>query len=200
MKYKLYKAISVLLHPVFLPSITTGVYLFVLSLPLTVTQQYLIFCIVLGSTLVVPLATLFLLKLVGIVKTNEAETIAERKIPVMLMIVNYLFLGRVLQEIWQVRELMLLVYGTALGLAVTMFMFYKNTKISLHMLGMSGLLSFALIYGVNYGYANNTIALLILLLSCLATARLQLRAHNVKEVIWGTVLGLANPLILNFLL
>lgn len=197
MKTKVYKAVSILFHPIFLPSVVTGAYLYMLPLPLLMAQKYLIFFIVVGSTFVVPTSTLLLLRLVGIVKTYEAETIKERKIPVMLMIVNYLFLGQVLQDIWQVRELMFLAYGTALGLVVTMFMFYKNTKISLHMLGMSGLLGFILLYGANYGYVTNIIALLIILLGGLGTARLELHAHNVKEVVLGTVLGLVSPLLLS---
>lgn len=197
---KLYKAISVLLHPVFLPSIGAGIYLSVLPLPLSPAQKYLVFFIVLGSTLIVPLLTLFLLRVLGSVKTNQAETIQERKIPVVLMIVNYLFLGRVLQDLWQLRELTILAYATAAGLVVTSLMFYTKTKISLHMLGMAGMLGFTLVYGANYGYANKTIALLVALLGCLATARLQLKAHNVKEIVWGVSLGLITPLVLAFVL
>ncbi|NIJ44246.1 hypothetical protein FHR24_000685 [Wenyingzhuangia heitensis] len=197
---KFYKVISYILHPVFLPSIATGIYLSVLPLPLSSAQKYLVFFIVLGSTLVVPLATLFLLRLVGIVKTNQAETIQERKIPVLLMIANYLFLAYALQEIWQLRELIILAYATAVGLIVTSFMFYTKTKISLHMLGLAGLLGFTLIYGENYEYANKTIALIVALLGGLATARLQLKAHNIKEIIWGISLGLLLPIVLSYFL
>lgn len=197
---KFYKVLSLVLHPVFLPSIGAGVYLFFLPLPLYVAQKYLVFFIVLGATFVVPVLTLFLLKFTGYVKTNDAETIEERKLPVVLMIVNYLFLAVTLQEIWQLKELTILAYSTAVGLIVTSILFYTQTKVSLHMLGITGVLGFTLIYGGNYQFPSIIIALLIVFIGLLATARLQLKAHNIKEVLIGGGLGLFVPVVLNFVL
>ncbi len=188
------------MHPVFLPTIATFIYLWVLPQPLIFAQKSLVFFMVFGATCVVPLLTLYLLKLVGSIKTLQVETIKERKLPVLIMIVNYLFLAQVLQEIWQLRELTILIYATAIGLIVTSCLFYVKTKLSLHMLGMAGVLAFALLYGVSYQYANKTIALLILLLGILGTARLELKAHNVKEITLGFSFGLLTPIVLSFLL
>lgn len=195
-----YKGLSVVLHPVFLPTITTIVYLLTLPQPLSNMQRWMVFFMVFGATCLIPLLTLYLLKLVGYVKTLEVETIKERKLPVIIMIVNYLFLAQVLQEIWQLRELTILVYSTAIGLIITSFLFYAKTKLSLHMLGMAGVLGCALLYGVSYQYPNKTIALLIMLLGALATARLELKAHNFKEIILGISCGLFVPFILSYLL
>ncbi|MGY5351776.1 hypothetical protein ACXGQW_04315 [Wenyingzhuangia sp. IMCC45533] len=195
-----YKVLSVVLHPVFLPTIATLIYLLVLPQPLHFAQQSLVFAMVFGATCLVPLLTLYLLKLVGYIKTFQAESIQERKLPVVIMIVNYLFLAQVLQEIWQLRELTILAYSTAIGLIITSFLFYAKTKLSLHILGMAGIISFALLYGANYQYANKTIALLVLLLGALATARLQLKAHNFREVILGLSFGLLTPMLLSYFL
>ncbi len=197
---KFYKTLSIVLHPIFLPSITTGIYLAVLPLPLSLMQKGMVFLMVFGATCLIPLLTLYLLKLVGYVKTFQAESIQERKLPVIIMIINYLFLAQVLQEIWQVRELTILVYSTAIGLIVTSFMFYIKTKMSLHMLGMAGVVSFSLLYGVNYEYANKTIALLVIFLGTLGTARLQLKAHDFKEIALGFSFGLLTPIVLSFIL
>lgn len=195
-----YKVLSNVLHPAILPCIGAGVYLVVLPLPLSPMQKYLIFAIVFGATFVIPLLTLFLLKAMGYVKTNNANTIQERKLPVSLMFINYLFLAQILKEIIQLRELTILAYTTALGLLVIRLLFYVNIKASLHMLGMAGLLGFTLIYGVNYGYSNGIIALQIALLGALATARLQLKAHNIRELFIGVSLGLFVPIVLNLFL
>ncbi len=197
---KFYKLLSVLLHPVFIPIVATGIYLSVLPLPIVQTQKYLLFFLVTGATLLLPLLTLFLLKLTGYVKTNEATTIAERKLPVIVMVVNYLFLAITLQKVWQVRELTILAYATAINLLVTYVFFYAKIKISLHMLGMAGLLGFTLVYGINYGYSIPIIALLIILTGVLATARLFLKAHTLREVVAGTLLGVAIPMVLHLFL
>jgi len=197
---KFYKVLSLILHPVFLPAMASGVYLCVLPLPLLVIQKYFVFLLVIGATLIVPLLTLFLLKKIGYVKTNHAVTIEERKIPVIVMIVNYIFLASVLQEIWQLRELVVLTYATSLCLLVTSVMFYLKTKISLHMIGMASVLGFTLVYGINYVFSTITIALLFILVGLLATARLELKAHNFKEIVLGTSLGVLLPIVLNVLL
>lgn len=202
-KYKMikfYKALSLVLHPVFLPLVGAGVYLCVLPLPLLTAQKYFIFLVVVGATLVLPLITLFLLKKLGYVKSNQAETIEERKIPVVIMIANYIFLASVLQEVWQLRELVILSYATATCLLVTNILFYFKTKVSLHMIGIAGLLGFTIAYGVNYTFPNFTIAFLVVLVGLLATARLQLKAHNFKEIILGTSLGVLLPIVMNVFL
>lgn len=197
---KIYKVISTIIHPVFLPTITGGVYLYTLPLPLSVAQKYLIFFIVVGATFLIPALTLVLLKMFGKIKSNDAKTIEERKFPVLIMIVNYLFLASSLKEIWQLKELTVLAYATAIGLILTSILFYFKIKSSLHMLGITGVLGFTIIYGINYTYNSLTIAFLILLSGILATARLQLKAHNLQEIVIGSSLGLFLPILLNLIL
>ncbi|MDO6737603.1 hypothetical protein [Wenyingzhuangia sp. 2_MG-2023] len=197
---KTYQVLSILLHPVLLPTIAALVYLNVLPMPLSSMQKYMIFFIVIGGTFLVPLCTLLILRMMGYVKTNDAKTIEERKFPVFLMIFNYLFLGQVLQSIWQMRELTILAYATAIGLFAVGILFYAKIKVSLHMLGMTGLLGFVLVYGASYGYSNILVAFLVMLTGALATARLSLKAHNSKEIWIGASLGLMLPIVLSFVL
>lgn len=197
---KFYKAISIIFHPIFLPMFGSWVYLNVLPLPISKMQIYLIFFIVAGATFLVPLLTIFLLKFMGQIKSIQVTTAHERKLPVALMIVNYLFLAQMLGRIWQLRELTILAYATSIGLLVAILFLYKRIKISLHMLGMAGLLGFTIIYGSAYYYPVIVIALLFVMTGLLATARLKLQAHNFKEIIIGTSLGLILPILLNFVL
>ena len=197
---KVYKAVSVILHPIFLPMFGAWIYLNVLPLPISEMQIYLIFFIVAGATFLVPLFTIFLLKFMGLIKSIRVTTANERKLPVALMIVNYLFLAQMLGRIWQLRELTILAYATAISLLIAMLFLYKKTKISLHMIGIAGLLGFTIIYGTTYQYAVVLIAFLFVLTGLLATTRLKLKAHNFKEIIAGTVLGLLFPILLSFVL
>ncbi|MGY5354966.1 hypothetical protein [Wenyingzhuangia sp. IMCC45467] len=197
---KLYKAISVILHPIFLPMFGAWVYLNVLPLPISKMQIYLIFFIVAGGTFLVPLLTIFLLKFMGQIKSIQVTSAHERKLPVAFMIVDYIFLALMLGRIWQLRELTILAYATAIGLMITVFLLFKNIKVSLHMLGMAGLLGFAIIYGASYHYPVLIIALLFVMTGLLATTRLKLQAHNFKEIIIGSVLGLLLPILISFVL
>lgn len=197
---KFYNIISSILHPVLLPLVATVFYLFKLPLFLTSPQKQMIIVMVLIATFVVPILTFLILKGVGYIKTYKAGTIEERKLPVLLMIVNYLFLAQILKEIFMLRELIILVYATAIGLIITSLMFYARIKVSLHMLGMSGLVSFVLLCGHKYLYSHWLIAVLIILMGLLATARLQLKAHTMKEVVIGTTFGLLIPGVLSYIM
>ncbi|WP_010135178.1 hypothetical protein [Ochrovirga pacifica] len=197
---KVSKILSYLLHPVLLPSYGTLWYLQALPIPLSAMQKYMVLFIVLGGTFLVPLLTLVVLRLTGHVKTNDAKTVEERKFPVLIMIFNYLFLAQVLQSIWQLRELTILAYATAVGLVIAWLFLYNKVKVSLHMLGMAGLLSFVLVFGAHYQYPNLVVALLLVLLGALATARLHLKAHNLKEIYMGLTVGILLPIVFSFVL
>lgn len=191
---------SLLLHPIILPTLGTLVYLSILPIPLLPAYKFLTLFIVVGGTFLVPLCTLLALKFMGHLKTNDATTIEERKLPVLVMIFNFFFLGKVLEDIWQVRELTILAYATTCGLLITAFFLYSKIKVSLHMLGISSLLGFFLIFGNSYNFPVIVISILIVLSGALASARLHLKAHNYKEIIIGTLLGLGLPLFLDFIL
>lgn len=200
MTLKLSKVTSYLLHPILLPTYATLVYLQILPIPLFPIQKYMILFIVIGGSFLVPLATLIILKIIGYVKTNDAETIEERKLPVIVMVFNYIFLGQSLAKIWQIRELSILAYATALGLLISAVFLYKNIKVSLHMIGVSGTLGFFVIFGNAYNYPVLLIAILTILAGALATARLHLKAHNAKEIIIGSSIGICMPILLNSIL
>ncbi|MDB4297520.1 hypothetical protein N9901_02065 [Flavobacteriaceae bacterium] len=197
---KFNKTISLLLHPVFLPLVGCLVYLAYLPIELSLVQKKLVLFIVAGTTLVIPIVTLLIFRVIGYIKTLQAETIEERKMPVLLMMVNYLFLGQVLKDLWQLRELSVLAYATAVGLVITWLLFKKGIKASLHMQGIMGLLGFLLVYGFKYGFNVKGIVALILVAALLAKARLELKAHTMNEVVIGSLMGVGFPVVLNLFL
>ncbi|MEN8765368.1 MAG: hypothetical protein ACN4EF_01940 [Wenyingzhuangia sp.] len=197
---KIYKAISILLHPIFLPMFGSWLYLTHLPLPLSKMQIYLIFFLVVGCTFLLPLLMIFFLKFTGRIKSIEVPEINDRKLPVILMFVNYLFLALMISRVWQIRELTILVYAIALGLIAVFIFLYFKIKASLHLLGMTSLLGFAVVYGVAYQYSIFVIALLFMMTGVLATVRLKLKAHNFKEIIIGSILGFLLPILTSLVL
>ncbi|MGY6648898.1 hypothetical protein [Wenyingzhuangia sp. IMCC45574] len=200
MEQKIAKILSYLLHPILLPTYAVLGYLQGLPIPISEAQKFLVLFIIVGGSFLVPLLTLIVLRITGQVKSNDAKTIQERKFPVLIMIFNYLFLARVLENFWQFKELTILAYATATGLCIAWVFLYTKIKISLHMLGISSVLSFVLIYGANYEYPVFLIALIVFLSGALATARLLLKAHNYKEILIGTGVGILLPIVLSFII
>ncbi len=200
MKEKAFKVLSYILHPILLPTYAVFGYLPALPVPFSVAQKLLIIYIIVGGSFFVPLLTLVVLRLTGQVKTNDAKTIEERKYPVLIMVFNYLFLARVLDSFWQLRELKILAYATAAGLMIALVFLYTKIKMSLHMLGIAGLLGFVILYGASYAYPITLVAFLVFLCGLLATARLHLKMHNNKEIVLGTLVGLCLPILLSFFL
>ncbi|MFT6755205.1 MAG: membrane-associated phospholipid phosphatase, partial [Urechidicola sp.] len=87
-------------------------------------------------------------------------------------------------------------YGTTVGLIIAYLLIYKKFKISLHMLGIGGLLGFFIF--VSYHYKLNLILLisfLFIIAGFIAISRIKLKAHTLKEVYLGFVVGLGSEII-----
>lgn len=199
MKNKIYESIAVIFHPIFMPSIAGILFLKEVPITLSSLQKTLIIMILTIGTLIIPLTTLLLFKILGLVKSLKANTIKERKLPVLIMITNYTTLGFILSHAAIIPELSILCYATAVGLIVIYMMFYFKIKASLHLFGIGSLLGLECIFGYRYYFSPLVIGLLFIIIGLVATARLELLAHNKKEILIGGVLGVALPILLFFI-
>lgn len=198
---KFHKLISVLLHPIVIPTIGVFLFLSISPDPISRSRQYLLISIVFFSTYIVPLIALLILKALGLINSLKAETIQERKIPLFLMLVIFYVLGRFLNNISDFEELGLLFYGTNLALIISYFLFFIKIKTSLHVLSISSALAFIMIFGNKYSISILPLVVVLLLLTgLLASARLHLKAHTKLEVYLGCFLGVACQAIIFTLL
>lgn len=198
---KFHKFISVILHPIVIPTI--GVLLFLALTPGVIRRerQYVLLSIVFFSTYIVPILFLILLKAVGLIKSFHVEGIKERKVPLFLMILIFYILGKFLIKIPDFKELGVLFYGTNLALIIIYILFFFNIKTSLHVVSLSSALGFFLIYGIlNVIPILPIISSLIVLIGLLASARLHLKAHKPLEVYLAFFLGLISQCIAYLLL
>ena len=115
---KFHKLISVILHPIVIPTI--GVLLFLALTPNNISKerQYLLLSVIFFSTYIVPIISLVILKTLGLINSFQVETIKERKIPLFLMLLIFYVLGRFLINIPDFKDLGILFYGTNLALIV----------------------------------------------------------------------------------
>ena len=184
------KFISVILHPVFMPSITI----------LFVTQKYLniivlesqIPIIIIGTivfTLVLPLLSVCLLLLFNKIESLEIRKKEERFLPLLLsviwMIIGFLYLKEILNYTPIIKSIYLgAIYILILSLFITRFW-----KISLHMLAIGGATGVLLTLELLFSQNTTSLLLFILFSGCLGSSRYSLKAHSLKQVYAGFLLG-----------
>ena len=198
---KFYKFISVLLHPIVIPTIGILLFLLLNPNPMGLQRQYVLISIVFFATYIIPITALVILKALGTIESYQVHSIKERKIPLIIMLVIFSILGRLFYNIADFKELGILFYGTDLALAVVYFLFLLKIKTSIHILSMSSVIAFVLIFTtINSISALPIIAILFALTGILASARLHLKAHTPLEIYLGFALGFCSQISLYYLL
>lgn len=193
---KFSKFISYFFHPINFPTI--GAILFFLFIPKFIfkPQEHIILAVIFISTYIFPLLLLTLLKRFGMINSFHMVTIEERKFPTILFISIAFMIGVVLYKLSIVDILSLFFFGYGLSLIIAYLFLYLKIKISLHNLGISGLIGFLIYF--SYFYKINLImvlALLFVLGGLIASARLRMQAHQLNEVVLGAMVGLTMQFI-----
>lgn len=197
---RFHKFISVILHPIVIPTI--GVMLYFLMIPknLVINQKLTILSLVFIVTYLIPLLILVVLKKLKIVKSYNAESIKERKLPIALMVTLFYLLGSSLNNITNFKDLGILFYATSLGLFLIYLLFYLKIKASIHLFSLGITTGFFLVLSNAYSLSFIIIIITtILFAGVLGSARLHLKAHNPKEVYIGFFTGVLAVFILQYL-
>lgn len=193
---KFYKIISVVFHPIVVPTI--GVLLYFILIPssypsnLKLTLLSLIFVM----TYLVPLLILILFKKLKLIESFNAHTIKERKLPVAMMIVLFYLLGNTIANIGAMRDISLLFYATSGALMLLYVFFIFKIKTSIHLLSLGISTAFFLIIDINNSSSFPLVIIInILIAGIVANARLYLKAHKPSEVYIGFFMGFISTFI-----
>ncbi|QNM87130.1 hypothetical protein H9W90_13735 [Polaribacter pectinis] len=164
-------------------------------------QKLAILGLIFVTTYLIPLFVLILFKKLKLIKSFKAESISERKIPIIVMIVLFYLLGNTLQGIPNLRDLGLLFYATSLGLVFIYLFFAFKIKASIHLLSIGISIGFFMVLGIIYSQSFLIVIVIAFILSgLLGSARLHLKAHKPKEVYLGFLFGFISPFILYYIL
>lgn len=196
----LIKSASYIFHPIWMPFLGTLFY-FVVSpryFPLPLIQAKLLAVAI--TTMFIPIVFYFLLKNLGKAESALLNDVKERRWPLFFYI---LLIGLNLYQILNIYNYPALYYffvGIMFSILTSFILSWLKVKISLHMIGLSGIfmfvLSLSIYYHLNLIYS---ISFLIFALGLTATSRLQAKAHNGIELILGFFIGLLPQIIvLNF--
>lgn len=187
------KLISYIAHPIVIPIIGTIIYFIILPKHTPRQMELLVISSVFIGTYVIPILFLLTLKSSKVIANLQLENIQERKFPVMFFISITVLISTLLKKVPSIMELSLFFYGMTLALIIVYFLLYVKFKASFHMIGISGLIGFFICF--SYQFQVNLlllIAFLLIVAGAIATSRLKLKAHSLKEIYWGAFIGVAS--------
>ncbi|KGL58956.1 conserved hypothetical membrane protein [Polaribacter sp. Hel1_85] len=190
-----------MLHPIVIPTIGVLLYFILIPNSFSSNQKFAVLGLIFVTTYIIPLVILILFKRLKLIKTFNAESIGERKIPIAMMIVLFYLLGNTIREIPNLSDIGMLFYATTLGLVFIYIFFAFKIKTSIHLLSLGITAGFFLV--LNSLYSQNLIIVVIcafILSGLLASARLHLKAHTQREVYLGFVFGFISPIIVFYFL
>ena len=195
---KLSKVISFFFHPIFMP--TYAIFLLFAFSPLfsdfmSMSQKIQIVQLTIIFTLLLPIFSVLILKKLKVVTSIYMENREERRWPLLFTIIWYYLLFRLLDSIHIQYIVIQLLFGAMLILLLAIIV-SNFWKISLHMLGVGGVLGAFLAIQTLFG---GNIFLIITLLFCaglVGFARVNENAHTLKQVYLGFLVGFCTEFLI----
>ena len=194
---KLTQLISVILHPMFMPILALHLTLLVLpSIAFTLSQNLLlIYGILIFSTMVLPLISIFWLMQKGKVSSLEMSNHKERSLPLFKTVIWMSFGYYLLQNLLFYTPILKAELLGAILIILLAAIISKFWKISLHLLGIGGVVGVFIALQIMHGDFLYLLLLFILLSGLLGVARIKQKAHNYAQVYAGFLVGLSVELI-----
>ena len=194
---KLTQLISVILHPMFMPILALHLTLLVLpSLAFTLSHNLLlIYGILIFSTMVLPLISIFWLMQKGKVISLEMSNHKERSLPLFKTVIWMSFGYYLLQNLLFYTPILKAELLGAILIILLAAIISKFWKISLHLLGIGGVVGVFIALQIMHGDFLYLLLLFILLSGLLGVARIKQKAHNYAQVYAGFLVGLSVELI-----
>ena len=194
---RLSKAISIILHPIFMPLL--AFYLSIKLIPsigfaITNYLNY-IYGVLVISSIILPLISLFILIKSGRVESIEMTNHYERPTP-LFRTAFLIGLGYYLIENILVFSPILI--SELLGAIIIMILaalISKYWKVSLHMLGIGGLFGILISLNILYGGMEEIMVLTLLLSGVLGISRINEKAHSYMQIYVGFILGVSVEVI-----
>lgn len=193
---KILPVFSYIFHPIFITFYGVLLYLWLSDFGLNSLSLILLIQVVI-LTMLLPLSIYYLFKATGHIKSFTEASINERKIPILLQALFLFFLLKFSGFLQDIPALYFFILGGLIASILAFVLTFLHFKVSLHMIGISSLLTFTISL---YLYLNAAliplIALMIVLCGNVASSRLYMKSHNYTELFAGSLIGFFSQLIL----
>lgn len=194
---KLLPFASYLFHPIFI-SVYAALLYFAATKNFYVSSEIILYLIqIVIITILIPITLFFLLLSLGKIDSIMVEDLGQRKIPLLINASLLVLLIHKSITVSNLPELYFFFLGGAISTIVALIAIYFQTKVSLHMIGITSLTSF--IFGISVTTQTDltyTFAFFVVAIGWVASSRLVLKAHTIKELTLGFVTGLIPQVIL----
>lgn len=192
---KTFQVISVLLHPIFIPCIIAGLFLFGTNEApwLDSKARWSLFSLIGTISTLMPISSLLIMQRFGVIKSPQMHHREERAFAISLMILSLSAICYLLIVKINVSTSLNISFCTVTFTLFIAVIANFIDKVSLHTIGVSGLLGI-LYYFITEEVITNIIlfdvfGITIIMLGLTMTARLFLKAHNYYQVILGAIIG-----------
>jgi hypothetical protein len=194
---KLLPFASYLFHPNFISIYAALIYFAATKNFYVSSEIYLYLIQIVIITILIPITLFFLLLSLGKIDSIMVENIGQRKIPLLINASLLLLLIHKSITITNLPELYFFFLGGAISTLIALIAIYLHTKVSLHMIGITALTSF--IFGISLNNQTDltyTLSFFVASIGWVASSRLVLKAHTIKELSLGCIGGLLPQVIL----
>ena len=181
---------SYLFHPLWMPFIGSFFYFYI-------TPRYIDIYVIKAQLLAIGIVTMLMLKNMGLAQSIFLKNIKERRLPLLFFVILLLLLMNVIINRIDVPELYYFFGGILIASFTNFLLALLKIKVSLHMVGVSGLAMFTIALSIHYNI--NLLAIisaLVIINGWVASSRLYAKAHTVVEVILGIAIGFLPQLFL----
>ena len=188
---------SILFHPLLMPLMGTAIYFYIT--PRFVEKEMVtanLFALAI-ITVIIPIVSFFLLRSLGQVDSIYLKDVKERKFPLMIQCILLLLIIKMVFDPYDSPELYYFFVGILFSAFASLVMVLFKIKVSLHQIGVSGLLFF--LVGLSAHFKINlllAISFFLFVNGWVASARLRAKAHTYAELSIGFVVGAIPQIIL----
>jgi len=191
------KSISYILHPLLMPWLGAVYYFSVTPIQYSAGNIRFWLVSIIFWSVVLPLLLYYFLKRMNVVHTIHLKTSRERVWPLLL---NSIIIGtlsfRILPKSIN-AELHYLFLGIMITALIGLILAFLKFKTSIHMMSTGAAFFFMVLIDIHYGLSYiSTFALFIIIMGAMASSRLHLKAHTVKELVIGLIVGVIPQLLL----
>ena len=184
------KIVSILFHPVFVPTITVFLVVKIYSNIIILENQAGI--ILIGTcvfSLILPLLSVFVLLLTKKIDSLEMPKKEERFLPILFASVWMMLGFYFMKEIFGYAPIMKSIYLGAIYVMLISLLITKKWKISLHMLALGGATGVFIMLEFLFGQNLMLVLITILISGILGFSRLSLKAHSLNQIYAGFIVG-----------
>nr|WP_294934041.1 hypothetical protein [uncultured Flavobacterium sp.] len=182
---------SYVFHPLFISVYAALFYFFVTKDFFYRYEIILILFQITILTVFLPLSMYYLLKSLGLAKSSiMLHENKERRLPLAFQAMFYLVLIQHSFSTVVVPELYYFFLGALISTILTLILIVLHFKASIHMIAMTGMTLFITAISIHYAMQFvSLIAFSIIMIGFVASSRLHMQAHSMKEIVVGVIVG-----------